>query len=140
MADVNDPAAGLGSGERLVGGTREGEAFGTAANGQIALTKVEQLAPDLVTMDIEMPVMDGIEAVRQLRRSGCRVPIIMFSTLTEREHEVALAVARGRSNAEIAETLFMSVATVKSHVGRLFTKLGVENRVQVAICVHDAGL
>lgn len=63
-----------------------------------------------------------------------------LATLTEREHEVALAVASGQTNAEIAASLFMSVATVKSHVGRLFGKLGVENRVQVAICVHDAGL
>jgi len=63
-----------------------------------------------------------------------------LATLTEREHEVALAVARGQSNSEIAASLFMSVATVKSHVGRLFGKLGVENRVQVAICVHEAGL
>jgi len=63
-----------------------------------------------------------------------------LATLTEREREVALAVARGQSNAEIAASLFMSVATVKSHVGRLFGKLGVENRVQVAICVHEAGL
>lgn len=60
------------------------EVVGTAANGQIALTKIEQLAPDLVTMDIEMPVMDGIETVRALRRRGDRLPIIMFSTLTER--------------------------------------------------------
>ena len=63
-----------------------------------------------------------------------------LANLTEREHEVALAVASGQSNAEIAASLFMSVATVKSHVGRLFGKLGVENRVQVAICVHEAGL
>lgn len=63
-----------------------------------------------------------------------------LATLTEREHEVALAVASGQSNAEIAASLYMSVATVKSHVGRLFGKLGVENRVQVAICVHEAGL
>jgi DNA-binding NarL/FixJ family response regulator len=63
-----------------------------------------------------------------------------LATLTEREHEVALAVASGQSNAEIAANLFMSIATVKSHVGRLFGKLGVENRVQVAICVHEAGL
>lgn len=63
-----------------------------------------------------------------------------LATLTEREREVALAVASGQSNAEIAASLFMSVATVKSHVGRLFGKLDVDNRVQVAICVHEAGL
>lgn len=60
------------------------EVVGVAANGQIALAKVETLAPDAVTMDIEMPVMNGIEAVRALRAAGQRMPIIMFSTLTER--------------------------------------------------------
>ena len=60
------------------------EVVGVAANGRLALTKVAQLAPDLVTMDIEMPELDGIEAVRALRRAGHRMPIVMFSTLTER--------------------------------------------------------
>lgn len=60
--------------------------------------------------------------------------------LTEREREVAGAIGQGLSNSEIAEALFMSVPTVKSHVGRLFAKLGVENRVQIAICAHEAGL
>ncbi|MBM9462749.1 response regulator transcription factor [Aeromicrobium sp. YIM 150415] len=60
--------------------------------------------------------------------------------LTEREREVALAVARGASNADIAKELFMSVATVKVHLGHVFAKLGVSNRVQVAIRMHDAGL
>jgi DNA-binding NarL/FixJ family response regulator len=63
-----------------------------------------------------------------------------IATLTDREREVACAVGRGLANAEIAETLFMSVATVKGHVGHLFEKLGVDNRVQVALLVHDAGL
>ena len=60
------------------------EVVGTAVNGRAALTKVELLQPDLVTMDVEMPEMDGIEAVRRLRGAGSTVPIIMFSTLTER--------------------------------------------------------
>jgi DNA-binding NarL/FixJ family response regulator len=60
--------------------------------------------------------------------------------LSEREREVALAVGRGRSNAEISAELFMSVATVKAHVSRLLTKLDMNNRVQVALLVHDAGL
>ena len=58
--------------------------------------------------------------------------------LTEREREVALAVGRGLANAEIASELYMSVATVKAHVSRLLTKLGVENRVQIALLVQDA--
>jgi len=60
--------------------------------------------------------------------------------LTEREREVALAIGRGASNAEIAAELFMSVATVKAHISHLFDKLDATNRVQVAIAVHDAGL
>jgi DNA-binding NarL/FixJ family response regulator len=61
-----------------------------------------------------------------------------LAALTERERDVADAVARGLSNADIAAELYMGVPTVKTHVGRLFAKLGVENRVQVAILVHDA--
>lgn len=60
--------------------------------------------------------------------------------LTDRERDVALAVGRGLSNAEIAAELFLSVPTVKAHIGRLFTKLDVDNRVQIAIIVHDADL
>ena len=60
--------------------------------------------------------------------------------LTERELDVARAVGRGLSNAEIAKDLYLSVPTVKAHVSRLFEKLVVTNRVQIAICVHDAGL
>jgi len=61
-----------------------------------------------------------------------------LATLTDREVEVAQAIGRGLSNQEIAGELYMSVATVKAHVGRLFTKLDVDNRVQIAILVHDA--
>ena len=60
--------------------------------------------------------------------------------LTDRERDVALAVGRGLSNAEIAAELYLSVPTVKAHVSRLFDKLGVTNRVQIALCVHHAGL
>ncbi|GAA4696794.1 response regulator transcription factor [Nocardioides conyzicola] len=63
-----------------------------------------------------------------------------LSLLTDRERDVALAVGRGLSNADIAADLYLSVPTVKAHVSRLFDKLQVTNRVQIAICVHDAGL
>lgn len=58
--------------------------------------------------------------------------------LTDRELEVAHAIGRGLSNGELAAQLSMSVATVKAHVGRIFTQLAVDNRVQIAILVHDA--
>lgn len=62
-----------------------------------------------------------------------------LDSLTEREREVADAVAEGLSNAEIARVLHLSVPTVKTHVSRLFAKLEATNRTQIAICVHDAG-
>jgi DNA-binding NarL/FixJ family response regulator len=64
----------------------------------------------------------------------------LVASLTAREHAVALAVAQGKSNAEVAEELYMSVATVKAHVSRVLVKLESTNRVQIAICMHDAGL
>jgi len=80
-------------------GDPEIEVVGTAVNGSAALTKIEQLKPDLVTMDIEMPGMDGIEAVRQVRATGSRIPIIMFSTLTERGAMATLdALAAGATD------------------------------------------
>ena len=64
----------------------------------------------------------------------------LLATLTEREHQVAVAIGRGSSNAEIASELYLSVPTVKTHVSRLLTKLDADNRVQIALVVHDAGL
>jgi DNA-binding NarL/FixJ family response regulator len=64
----------------------------------------------------------------------------LLDTLTEREREVALAIGRGLSNAEVATELHLSVTTVKGYTGVVFTKLGATNRTQVAITVHDAGL
>ena len=64
----------------------------------------------------------------------------MLARLSEREREVGVAVGRGRSNAEISDELFMSVATVKAHVSSMLTKLDLNNRTQVALLAHDAGL
>ena len=61
-----------------------------------------------------------------------------MATLSPREHDVALAVARGQANAEIAAGLHLSVPTVKAHVSRLLDKLDVDNRVQIALLVKDA--
>ncbi|GGR11212.1 response regulator transcription factor [Streptomyces netropsis] len=62
-----------------------------------------------------------------------------LARLNDRERQVAIAVGHGRSNAEIAAALFMSVATVKAHVSRILTKLDLNNRVQIALLAHDAG-
>jgi DNA-binding NarL/FixJ family response regulator len=69
-----------------------------------------------------------------------RAALARIELLTEREREVLIEVGQGKSNAEIAASLFMSQATVKSHVTRLFVKLVVTNRVQVAIVAFRAGL
>ncbi|SEP47415.1 DNA-binding response regulator, NarL/FixJ family, contains REC and HTH domains [Amycolatopsis saalfeldensis] len=63
-----------------------------------------------------------------------------LAALSPREHEVATAVGEGRTNAEIAASLHVSVATVKANVTRILAKLDVGNRTQVALLMHDAGL
>ncbi|MEU0036827.1 response regulator transcription factor [Streptomyces sp. NPDC006333] len=63
-----------------------------------------------------------------------------IAVLNDREREVAVAVGRGASNAAIATELYMSVATVKTHVSRILAKLGLNNRVQIALLTYDAGL
>ncbi|WP_432563874.1 protein-glutamate methylesterase/protein-glutamine glutaminase [Kineococcus sp. SYSU DK003] len=75
------------------------EVVGTAPNGKIALDKIAQLAPDVVTLDIEMPVMDGLEAIKEIRKVDRRLPVIMFSTLTERGATATLeALSSGASD------------------------------------------
>jgi DNA-binding NarL/FixJ family response regulator len=63
-----------------------------------------------------------------------------LALLNDREREVAVAVGQGRSNAEIGAALYLSVPTVKTHVSSMLAKLGLNNRVQIALLVHDAGL
>jgi DNA-binding NarL/FixJ family response regulator len=63
-----------------------------------------------------------------------------LDVLTDREREVAAAIGRGASNAEIGRELYLTLATVKAHVSSILLKLGLENRTQVAILARDAGL
>jgi len=64
----------------------------------------------------------------------------LVETLTDREREVAIAVGEGKVNAQIAQELYLSMATVKAHVSRIMVKLEATNRVQIANRLHDAGL
>jgi two-component system chemotaxis response regulator CheB len=75
------------------------EVVGTAANGRIALAKIPALHPDIVTLDVEMPEMDGMEALAEMRKLYPEVPVIMFSTVTERGAAITLdALALGASD------------------------------------------
>jgi len=75
------------------------EVVGIAANGRIALQKIAQLAPDLVTLDVEMPEMDGLTAIVEIRKTWKTLPVIMFSTLTERGAQSTMeALARGATD------------------------------------------
>jgi len=91
------------------------------------------LSPAVTRRLIEHVADDGLGA-RRSRASE------LLDRLTDREREVAVAIGQGKSNAEIAAELYMSVATVKAHVSRLLQKLELDNRVQIALLAHDAGL
>jgi two-component system chemotaxis response regulator CheB len=75
------------------------EVVGTAANGRIALAKIPQVHPDIITLDVEMPEMDGLETLAAIRKTYPKLPVIMFSTLTERGASTTLdALALGASD------------------------------------------
>ncbi|MEQ4716986.1 response regulator transcription factor [Nonomuraea sp. B19D2] len=102
------------------------EAVRTVARGEPVLSP--SVAQQVIAAATGRYAAQRPEALRELAR------------LTEREREVAIELARGSSNAEIATSLSVSVATVKANVTRIFAKLGTDNRVHVAMKVRDAGL
>jgi DNA-binding NarL/FixJ family response regulator len=194
----------------ILAGEPDIDVVGEAADGTAAVRLTAQLRPDVVLMDIRMPVMDGIAAARQIhdvhpatqvvilttfdldeyvydalaagasgfllkdvkadalsdairtvhagdallapsvtrrlverfvaqRSAGVAVPGAV-ATLTGREREVLVMIARGSSNGDIAATLFLSPATVKTHISRIFAKLEVRDRAQAVIAAYNAGL
>jgi DNA-binding NarL/FixJ family response regulator len=197
----------------LINAEEDLEVVGEAADGRQAVQLATRLSPDVVVMDVRMPVMDGIEATRQItadRGAGVPPRVLMLTTfdldeyvfdalragasgfalksrpldelltairtvaegeallapsvtrrliahftgharlaaeapsgleeLTEREREVLSLVARGLSNAELAQTLHVSLPTAKTHVSRILTKLGARDRTQLVILAYESGL
>jgi DNA-binding NarL/FixJ family response regulator len=104
------------------------------------LAAIRQVAGGGTTLSpsVARTVIDHIaQSAGDERRASAEAALALVSN---REREVAVEIGRGRSNAEIADTLFLSEATVKAHVSRLLTRLDLNNRVQIAMLVHDAGL
>ncbi|MDF5753946.1 response regulator transcription factor [Spongiactinospora sp. TRM90649] len=196
----------------MLGGAPGLRVLAEAGDGREALTLTDRHSPDVVLMDIRMPVMDGLAATEALRSRARAPEIIVLTTfdaddhvlralragaagfllkdtppdeivssvlrvaqghpvlssavtrrliarvaesdhdrrragarsrmalLNSREREVAIAVGQGRSNADIAALLFLSVPTIKTHVSSILAKLDLNNRVQIALLAHDAGL
>ena len=194
----------------VLGAHPDVEVVAEADNGATAVRLAGELTPDVVLMDVRMPVVDGVTATAQILESGCGSRVLVMTTfdldehalgalragasgfllkdtppedlisairsvaagdavvspkvtkrllnrliaadptrardpeildvLTAREREVLEQIAAGRSNAEIAAELFLSEATVKTHVGRVLTKLGLRDRVQAVVLAYETGL
>jgi DNA-binding NarL/FixJ family response regulator len=104
------------------------------------LAAIRQVAGGGTTLSpsVARTVIDHIaQSAGDERRASAEAAL---AAVSQREREVAVEIGRGRSNAEIAAALFLSEATVKAHVSRLLTRLDLNNRVQIAMLVHDAGL
>ncbi|KOX35354.1 LuxR family transcriptional regulator [Saccharothrix sp. NRRL B-16348] len=197
-------------GFRMVLGAQEDvDVVGEAANGLDAVQLAERLRPDVVLMDVRMPVLDGVEATKRIAEAGTAKVLVMttfdldeyalsalrngasgfllkdtppgdlvsalravasgdavvspsvtkrllsrflgegggelrdaavLEALTEREREVLVLIAKGLSNTEIARKLFLSEATVKTHVGRILAKLELRDRVQAVVLAYETGL
>ncbi|MEQ8762606.1 MAG: chemotaxis response regulator protein-glutamate methylesterase [Planctomycetota bacterium] len=90
---------------------------GTAPNGRVGLTRIEQVQPDVVILDVEMPVLDGLETVSEIRKKWPRLPVIMFSTRTERGAAATLeALSRGASDYVAKPANVGSVSTAMDRI------------------------
>jgi len=107
----------------------------TPADDLVAAVRVVAAGEALLAPSVTRRLLDTFA-----RSQPAPAPPPALGELTGREREVLVLVARGMSNAEIAEHLFLSEGTVKTHVKRIFYKLGLRDRVQAVILAYDAGL
>jgi DNA-binding NarL/FixJ family response regulator len=121
------------------------DVVGQASDGAEAVELARQLRPDVVVMDIRMPILDGIEATRRLIERFCLLPAPVSGTpgplrlLTERELDVLRLLAEGLSNTDIASRLVVGVSTVKTHVAHIMTKLQLDERAQLVVLAYETG-
>jgi two-component system, chemotaxis family, protein-glutamate methylesterase/glutaminase len=101
------------------------DVVGTAANGRVALTMVERLAPDVVTMDMEMPLMDGIDAVRAMRRRGDRCRVIMFTRFSAHDAKRTFAALAAGANDYVTKpsSMMSAAASVTAVAETLLPKI-----------------
>jgi len=97
------------------------EVVGTAANGRIALGKLDALQPDLVTLDVEMPEMDGLTTLREIRKVRPKLPVIMFSTLTARGASATLDALSAGANDYVTKPA--NVGSVTMAIARIREEL-----------------
>ncbi|HCT80414.1 MAG TPA: DNA-binding response regulator [Micromonosporaceae bacterium] len=102
-----------------------------------AIRRVAQGQPVLSPAVTRRLIDKVTDSPRDERRRQARQ---LVAQLNDREREIAVAVGQGLSNADISTTVFLSVPTVKTHISRILTKLDLNNRVQIALLAHDAGL
>ncbi len=112
----------------------EMEVVGVAANGRIALAMVEQYTLDAITLDIEMPEMDGLQTLRELRARGVKTPVIMFSTLTERGALATLDALAAGADDYVAKPA--NVGSVQDSMSRI--RLEVIPKIK-ALCWKSRG-
>src|SRR5271157_1426071 len=93
------------------------EVAGTAGNGSLALARIPEVKPDLITLDIEMPGMDGLATITEIRKLYPKLPVIMFSNLTERGAAATLdALARGASDYVTKPTRVISAEAARQRM------------------------
>jgi len=112
---------------------------GEAGNGQDAVAAVRRLRPDVVLMDIRMPVLDGIEATRQIVRAQPSTRVLILTTFGLDDY-VYDALRAGASGFMLKDAPPEEIAVAKTHVAKILQKLGVRDRLQAVIYAYETGL